>query len=124
MLVEKENVVPILLVGLVSSMTEHLHLGGDTVHRLRENSSQGEALWWVAERTAIRLGLDPTATFVEGDRVEVDATEIRMRHHQADREFIGRQREAACAENGLDLRYVVQGHDDIEIVMQARLIPE
>ena len=124
MLVEKEHVVRILLVGFVSSMTEHLYLGGDTVHGLRENSSEDKSLWWIAERAAIRLGLHSTATFVEGDRVEVDAAEIGMRHDEADREFIGREHKSACAENCLQARHVVQGHDDIEIFMWARLIPE
>src|SRR5262245_49319141 len=115
--VEKEHVVGILLVGLVSSVTEHLDRGGNAAHRLREDSSDRETVWRIAECAAVRLGLYSTAALIEGDRVEVDAADVRLRHDETDRELISTHHKSARAENGLEARHVVQGHNDIEIFM-------
>ena len=85
----------ILGIWLVSSVTEHLDLCGDAVRTPGENRSNRETLWWIAKGASVRLNLDAAAIFVKRHRVEVDTPEVRVRHHEADGEFICGKREAS-----------------------------
>jgi len=81
---QRENIMNILGLRLVSEVTEKLDLSGYAAYRLASDAARHKSFRWIPEGPSARLRLQAPPFRIKGDGVEVYVAELRMRENEAD----------------------------------------
>ena len=80
---QRENIINILCLRLVSEMTKELDLGGYAAYRLASDAARDKSFRWIPESPSARLRLHALSVRIKGDGVEIYLAELRMRENEA-----------------------------------------